>query len=130
MFVTANYTPYEQLAASSPLGPWSDIYMLGATLYRCITGQSSVEALVRVGDLMRGAGDPQTPAAEAAKGDYSGPLLSAIDRALSPMEKDRPQSVGEFRWIIDGDAQSGGEMPISVPIPIKRRGWLASLFKR
>ena len=39
--VKAGYSPQEQYASDSRLqGPWSDIYALGGTLYRAVTGGS------------------------------------------------------------------------------------------
>ncbi len=98
--VTAGYAPYEQYDSETEQGPWTDIYAIGATLYRCIAGERPVEAPRRAGAVMRNNADPMKMAAEAARGTYSQTLLNAIDKSMSVLEQDRPQSVPELRELL------------------------------
>lgn len=51
--VKPNYAPPEQFNSRGSLGPWSDIYALGATMYRLVTGTMPVEAISRLmGDTL------------------------------------------------------------------------------
>jgi hypothetical protein len=96
--VSGGYAPFEQYVADGHQSPASDVYSLGATLYRTITEQKPPEATARIND------DPFIPARAAAKKKYSPELLAAIDAALRVHERDRPQSIEEFADILEGRA--------------------------
>jgi serine/threonine protein kinase len=103
--VTPGYAPFEQYdtstAGEKKQGPWTDIYSMGATLYRAVTGSGPPDAMARVNGVMGGS-DILKPASEAAAGDYSPAFLSAIDWALEFLPENRPQSVDEWRKVLAG----------------------------
>ncbi|MEO8104557.1 MAG: serine/threonine-protein kinase, partial [Betaproteobacteria bacterium] len=97
--VSPGYAPVEQYSESSVQGPWTDLYAVGGVMYWMVTGSKPVDATARLRN------DPQTPARLA--GDrtiYSAEFLAAIDWALCPDERQRPQSSEEFLARLRGGA--------------------------
>lgn len=89
--VSPGYAPVEQYSESSVQGPWTDLYAVGGVMYWMVTGNKPVDATARLRD------DPQTPALAAGERSlYSAGFLAAIDWALHPDERQRPQSSDEF----------------------------------
>lgn len=64
--LTHGYAPPEQYARSARQGPQSDIYSLGATLYRLLSEQRPVPANRRRTRILAGEPDPQPPARRLA----------------------------------------------------------------
>jgi len=60
------YAAPEQAEAHDLIGPWTDIYGLAATLYRCVTGRIPTAATTRQEVISNGAADPLTPFPELA----------------------------------------------------------------
>jgi hypothetical protein len=93
--VKAGYSPHEQYSSDSRLqGPWSDIYAVGATLYRAVTGRPPEESTLRV-DF-----DGMASATQGKTGTYRPSFLDAIDVCLKIKQSERPQSVAELRPIL------------------------------
>lgn len=88
--VTPGFSPIEQLDPSGDIGPWTDIYAIGATMRTCIDGVAPPPA------SERRKKDKLKPAVKAHKRRYSAPLLAAIDWAMKVAPMDRPHTVGEF----------------------------------
>ncbi|MGN1309765.1 MAG: ankyrin repeat domain-containing protein, partial [Akkermansia sp.] len=91
---SAGYTPFEQLQTGGNLGPWTDIYALGATVFCLITGSKPMKSTDRMGRsdrLVPLAGRPDL------QKDYSPQLLLSVDRAMALWPEDRWQNVAEWR---------------------------------
>lgn len=96
--VSPGYAPFEQYySKGEQQRPWTDIYGLGATLYRAVTGQAPQDAVDRSRAILEAARDTLADVAEIGQGRYSVRFLNAIDHALRFRQRDRPQSVAEWR---------------------------------
>ena len=109
--VTPGYSAIEQYHDQGNLGPWTDLYAIGATLYRCISGSTPVAATERVTATAEGRPDPLVPAMETGKGRYDAGLLSNIDYLLQPEIENRPQSAGEILTRFSEFVDTGREEP-------------------
>ena len=85
--VTPGFSPIEQLDPAGYIGPWTDIYALGATMRACIEGGPPPSS------PSRREKDTLKPAASAFKKRYSAQLLKAIDWAMAVDPLERPQEV-------------------------------------
>jgi len=90
--LSRGYAPLEQNKAGgvSQFTPSTDIYALGATFYKLVTGQTPPEA-----DEVNENGLPAFPSSVPF------PIASVIEKAMEPKRKDRPQSIDEFLAILD-----------------------------
>lgn len=90
---TEGYAPYEQYSGSSKLSAATDLYAVGATLYRCITGRAPEAALQRGEAILDGEKDPLMRLSEVYRGRYSDSMLGVVDDLLLFKASQRPQSV-------------------------------------
>lgn len=91
------YLAEEHYYSDVPIGPWTDIYGLCATLYRLIVGEPPPSALRRGRDVARGRPDPLQAGLAAKSGDWPSGLLDALADGLALAPAERTGSVARFR---------------------------------
>jgi serine/threonine protein kinase len=93
---TAEYAPYEQQTPGLEQKPASDLYALGAILYKAITGALPPHAVSRLSTdrYVRLAGNP-------AYVGYPPHLMAMIDRLLAVEIQDRPQTADDVLRVLD-----------------------------
>ena len=104
---TPGFAAPEQYARQGELGPWTDIYSVGATVYACFAGaapQPAHERLVK---------DELVPARRAWDKKYSALLLDIVDWCLKLDHLERPQSVLTLQKALLGEKEPAhkGEVP-------------------
>ncbi|TXH27000.1 MAG: DUF4384 domain-containing protein [Elusimicrobia bacterium] len=106
------YAPLEQYAEVPHVkqGAWTDLYALAAVVYNAITGRPPTPS------VGRSINDTMVPLAKLAAGRYSPHFLLAIDRALAVRPEDRPQSVAEFRALLDGSDDPAATIPAKAEV--------------
>jgi serine/threonine protein kinase len=106
---SAGYTPFEQLQSRGNVGPWSDLYALGGTLVKAITGEAPPKANDRVRK------DPHQPLAERVelRAQFTQGFLHGIDKSLEVDEESRWQNAEE--WLTALQAEVRAEMPSEPP---------------
>ena len=101
---TPGYAAPEQFVRDGVLGPWSDIYSVGASLYCSITGCPPPRA------DERSRSDPLVPLACSHRGRQSPELLELVDWCLQLDPLARPQSVYALqKALIRRDASAAGQ---------------------
>ena len=99
---TDGYAAMEQIG-DGKIGPWTDIYGLGAVMWRVVAGGNPpfsplnpTTVQKRAYAIMQGQSDPLPTAAEIGQGRFSVKVLQAIDHCLVINENERTQSCAEL----------------------------------
>lgn len=84
---TPGFAPPELYRRDAELGPWTDVYSIGASIYACMSGMPPQESDLRL------KSDKMPAALRAFRGVYSNELLSMVERCLRLNSLERPQTV-------------------------------------
>ncbi len=108
--ITAGFSPVEQYYASGNVGPWSDVYAIGATMRACIEGRPPPSA------IKRHAKERLAPAVKKHRQRYPRYLLEAMDWAMEIDPRRRPQNAGDLLNALIGEsgrpaAEADGKNP-------------------
>ena len=96
------YAPPEQYQTHGVQGPWTDIYALCATMYKCITGENPPDAIDRLVD-------DHLKKISAFGISVSPQIEKAIIKGMSVAAKDRYQNVGDFCEDLYGGYEENSE---------------------
>ncbi len=86
MVSSPGFSPIEQYNDHAELGPWSDVYAVGATMRMCLDGNLPPSA------KSRAEKDKLIPAIKCFRHKYTTGILATIDAAMAMNPGDRPQS--------------------------------------
>ena len=89
--LTKGFSPIEQHSDQGEIGPWTDIYAVGASMRACLDGRKPVSAPEREKK------DTLIPAVKVYQGKYTESFLQAIDWAMTMEPDKRPRSVREMK---------------------------------
>jgi serine/threonine protein kinase len=94
--LTMGYAPMEQ-HRNRGVGPWSDLYAIGASMWACMAGKPPPKSTDRaVKDTLR-------PAVKMFARQYSRQLLETVDWCLQMEPTQRPQTVDELLDFVNKD---------------------------
>lgn len=121
---TPEYAPPEQhTAIASSQGPWTDIYAVGAVMYRCLMGTPPPDSNTRQLAVIHGEKDPVEHACPALTAASDSQMARIVTRCLDLNSKTRIRSVRELQTLLKAalSGQDGGtqkpiiELKESVP---------------
>ena len=120
---TPGYAAYEQISSEGDIGPWTDIYAIGALMWRMVAGGCAGDSRLHLPDdttsdavwnptpravekrsyaLHSGKPDPMVSAAELGASRFSPRLLAAVDACLTLVPDKRVQYCEQLTALIEG----------------------------
>jgi hypothetical protein len=122
--------------APGAFGPWTDLYSLGATAFRALTGETPASASLRLEAALSGCRDPLEFRLGAFRATLPQPLFTALSRALKMDPGERVRDAGELRELLEGrpprkdtaapPSPAPGAGPYAAPAPAPGAGTFAA----
>ncbi|MCG7899887.1 MAG: serine/threonine protein kinase [Candidatus Thiodiazotropha lotti] len=112
--VTTGFSPVEQYYQSGNVGPWSDVYAIGASMRACLDGKAPPSA------IERHAKEKLKPAARIYRRRYPAAMLEAIDWAMEIGYEKRPQNARELLDALQSNNPVESESSLSELLDEKR----------
>jgi serine/threonine-protein kinase len=115
---TPMYMAPEQAAGTKDIGPWVDVWAMGALFFEAITGRSHLDLPPEPSVMsILSALATQTPRrlADLAPA-VPPPIARAVDAALVPAPADRLRSIAAFRAALRGEAAPTGSEVIPITL--------------
>jgi serine/threonine protein kinase len=100
--LTPAYSAIEQYPGIGDTGPWTDVYSMGATLYRCVIGKPPTDSLKRYQTVQGKHSDPYVSALDFDRPIFSKHIRESIDAAMMLIAEDRPQTAGLLQRALMG----------------------------
>ena len=114
--LTPGYAPIEQYSSdASKQGAYTDIYAIGAVMYKMISAQTPAESQDRSNAMVEGEDSPYVPIEEVSQGSYTSALYKSIDTSLELSAKKRPQNVKELQKLMMEGSQTPTPPPEEKP---------------
>lgn len=92
--IKQGYAPEEQYSKNGDQGPWTDVYGLCATMYKCITGKTPVDAIDRIRQ------DTLIPPSELGI-QIPEPMQITLMYGLAVFKNDRCKSMQELSYMME-----------------------------
>ena len=118
---TPGFAPPELYRRNQSLGPWTDVYGLGASMFACMVGAPAQPA------DQRELTDKMPKILDGLRSKYSEPLVQLVDWCLKLNPLERPQSVFALQRALR-KALPAGEVEVEPPSTLTR--WIDNVTAR
>ncbi|KAA5541449.1 protein kinase [Roseiconus nitratireducens] len=116
---TLEFMAPEQLVDSRSVNHLADVYALGCTLYKLLTGHGpfstdrSQDAMTQIRQRLRGSAAP----IENLRSDLPAGLCAIVDQMLAKQPEERPQSAAEIARLLDAFSRSADLTQLIAAVP-------------